>query len=101
MKNIIITLVLVLSFNSVTSQEKLEKRRTLKEIVFSKKGNITNKELVFNFKNSEEDLIRTIDIPIGRYIISQRLKKSIEKKKFSGMSFEPLENYNNMIKVIY
>ncbi len=58
--------------------------------------------LIFNFSTATEDLFRLTDIPFGHgYYVSERLKDAMEKKRFTGMAFKEIEEYNKKIKVIY
>lgn len=58
--------------------------------------------LFLNFSNLKNDIIYIGKISlIGGYFISENLKKLIEEKKFSGFSFQEIEEIDNRIKVIY
>lgn len=64
---------------------------------------ITFDILHLDFSNLDLDIIRIIDIDsigIG-YYVSEKLKTAIEKEKFTGFSFQEIEEMDDRIKVIY
>lgn len=69
------------------------RNRDTKELI------ILNK-LLLDLRNSNLDLILLYPPAYGGFIISEVLKKEIEAKGYTGVSFKPLE-YDTKIEVIY
>ena len=59
--------------------------------------------LHLNFSNIKEDLVRVSNVPLisGHYFASQNLKNAIDKEKFTGFSFQEIEEMDKRIKVVY
>lgn len=59
--------------------------------------------LNLNFSNINEDFFRVSDVPLisGHYFVSQKLKNAIEKERYTGFSFQEIEQMDNRIKVTY
>lgn len=60
-------------------------------------------ELFLDFSKQESDLIRLINMPMTGtgYYVSEKLRIAIEKERFTGFSFQEIEEMDNRIKVTY
>lgn len=84
--------------------ENYENYCNLREILNESEDDLTiaYTKLVLDFSNTTEDLIRFVGTPFNNgYYISERLKKAIEEKRFTGMTFQEIEQMDNKIKAIY
>ncbi|WP_290860393.1 hypothetical protein [Flavobacterium sp.] len=59
------------------------------------------KLLSLDFSKIEVDMFRIWNFPFGGYYVSERLKNSIEEKRFTGFAFQEIEEMDKRIKVIY
>ncbi|MCC2590919.1 hypothetical protein [Chryseobacterium sp. MFBS3-17] len=61
---------------------------------------IKPQSLFLDFSKIELDLFRVSDVPLisGHYFISQKMKDKIEEKKFTGFSFQEIEEMDKRIK---
>ena len=66
----------------------------------SSNSQIRCNKLVLDFKNIDVDMFRLADVPFGSgYYISERLRDTILDKRFTGMDFLEIEEYEKKIEV--
>ena len=64
------------------------------------KSQIRCNKLVFDFKNTDLDMFRLIDVPFGNgYYVSERLRDAILAQRFTGMMFTPIEEFERRIVI--
>ena len=92
---------------TLTKSVKLENHeayQNLKEVLNQSKDNLTISydKLVLDFSTIDEDIIRFIEAPFNNgYYISERLRKDIEEKGFTGMYFQEIGEMDKRIKTIH
>ena len=81
-------------------EEYFEKRR---ELISIKSLYLHPQNLVLDFRNCKEDLIRLHNMPMTGtgYYLSERLKNAIEEKGFTGMIFKEINDVDKRIEIIY
>ena len=75
---------------------------SLIEVLKESSGNsqIRCNKLVLDFKNIDADIFRLIDVPVGSgYYVSEKLRDAILEKRFTGMDFLEIEEYEKRIEV--
>lgn len=88
--------------------EKLEIPDSEELNIYNKKFNETDnlikpQSLFLDFSKIKLDFFRISDIPLisGHYFISQKMKDKIEENKFTGFSFQEIEEMDKRIKITY
>lgn len=61
---------------------------------------LKHKKVVLNLSKAKEDMFRLHFTPVPYYFVSEKLKKSIKDKGFTGMVFKEIAN-DNKVEVIY
>tara|TARA_R110001583_G_C5533281_1_gene398750 strand:- start:91 stop:768 length:678 start_codon:yes stop_codon:yes gene_type:complete len=71
-----------------------------REILKSDNLWLKHRKIILNLSNAKEDLFRIINAPESDYYVSEKLKKALEEKGFTGMVFKEITE-NKKIEVIY
>lgn len=58
-------------------------------------------KICFDMSQLKLDMFRIFNFPFGGYYVSERLKKEIEKNRFTGMVFKEIETLGNNLTVKY
>lgn len=73
----------------------------IRDELSKKKKLLKYNKIILNLYHMKLDLFRIINTPASGYYVSEKLKKAIEKEKFTGFSFQEIEETDGRIKVVY